>query len=58
MITIEVGDRIFVIKDLRHQGLGAVGCSDNAPHAEDPSLHVGPVQAASTSPSQHGPTWR
>ena len=51
MITIEVGDRIFVIKDLRHQGLGAVGCSDNAPHAEDPSLHVGLVQAANASPS-------
>ena len=55
MITIEVGDRIFVIKDLRHQGLGAVGCSDNAPHAEGSSLEPEPVQATDANPSQHGP---
>ena len=43
---------------LPHPGSGAVGCSENAPHAEDQPPCSGSMQAAGASLSQHGPTAR
>ena len=40
---------------LPHQGLGAVCCLENAPHAEDQPPHSGYAQAAGASPFRHGP---
>ena len=35
---------------LPHQGSGAVGCSENAPHAEDQPPYFGYAKTAGASP--------
>ena len=41
---------------LPHQGSGAVGCSENAPHAEDQPPRSGYEQADGANPTQRVPT--